>query len=89
MCNHCPFVIHLLEHFNLLADKLKPQGIATIAISSNNIENYPQDEPQQMVALCKEYGISFPVYMTLRKNYKRHIMRIINLTFNSLITKIN
>ena len=60
MCNHCPFVIHLLEHFNLLADELKPQGIATIAISSNDIENYPQDGPQQMVALCKEYGISFP-----------------------------
>ena len=34
--------------------------IATIAISSNDIENYPQDGPQQMVALCKEYGISFP-----------------------------
>jgi len=60
MCNHCPFVIHLLEHFNRLADELKPQGIATIAISSNDIENYPQDGPQQMVALCKEYGISFP-----------------------------
>ena len=60
MCNHCPFVIHLLEHFNLLADELKPQGIATIAISSNDIENYPQDGPQQMIALCKEYGISFP-----------------------------
>lgn len=60
MCNHCPFVIHLLEHFNLLADELKPQGIATIAISSNDIENYPQDGPQQMVALCKGYGISFP-----------------------------
>ena len=89
MCNHCPFVIHLLEHFNLLTDKLKPQGIATIAISSNNIENYPKNEPQQIVALCKEYGIFFPVYMTLRKNYKRHIMRIINLTFKSLITKIN
>jgi len=53
-------VIHLLEHFNLLADKLKPQRIATIAISSNDIENSPQDGPQQMVALCKEYGIYFP-----------------------------
>jgi len=60
MCNHCPFVIHLLEHFISLAEELKQQGIATVAISSNDIESYPQDGPQQMQTLCEEYGISFP-----------------------------
>ena len=89
MCNHCPFVIHLLEHFNLLADELKPQGIATIAISSNDIENYPQDGPQQMVALCKGYGISFPYLLTLRKKLQRLVMRLVLLTFISLMAKIN
>ena len=88
MCNHCPFVIHLLEHFNLLADELKPQEIATIAISSNDIENYPQNG-QQMVALCKEYGISFPIYMTLHKKLQRLMMWLVQLTFISLMAKIN
>ena len=60
MCNHCPFVIHLLSHFTKLALELKPKGISTIAISSNDIDNYPMDNPDHMIELSKEYNFSFP-----------------------------
>ena len=60
MCNHCPFVIHLLEHFTQFAARLKPKGISTIAISSNDIKEYPLDAPDEMDKLSKKYDFSFP-----------------------------
>ena len=60
MCNHCPFVIHLLDHFTTLSAGLKKKGINTIAISSNDIDNYPEDAPEHMVTLSKDYGFTFP-----------------------------
>ena len=60
MCNHCPFVIHLLKHFTQLSSELKTQGINTIAISSNDVENYPEDDIEPMAELSKQYGFSFP-----------------------------
>ena len=60
ICNHCPFVIHLLEHLTKFADRIKSKGISTVAISSNNIKNYPLDAPDKMYELSKKYNFSFP-----------------------------
>ena len=89
MCNHCPFVIHLLEHFNRLADEFKSQGIATTAISSNDIENYPQDGPQQMIAPCKEYGISFPYLYDPTQEVAKAYDAACTPDFSSLMMKVN
>ena len=43
MCNHCPFVIHLLESFVALLADCKARGVNVVAISSNDVENYSQD----------------------------------------------
>ena len=60
MCNHCPFVIHLLEHLSQLASELKTDGIETVAISSNDVKNYPEDGPDQMALLSEQYRFTFP-----------------------------
>ena len=60
ICNHCPFVIHLLEHFTKFADRIKSKGILTVAISSNDIKNYPLDAPDKMYELSKKFNFSFP-----------------------------
>ena len=60
ICNHCPFVIHLLEHFTQFAARIKSKGISTVAISSNNIKNYPLDAPDKMYELSRKYNFSFP-----------------------------
>ena len=88
ICNHSPFIIHLLEHFNLLADKLKPQGITTIAISSNDIDNYPQDGPNKCKLFVRNTKYLFPIYITLRKKSQRLMMRLVRLNFTYLMTKI-
>ena len=59
-CNHCPYVIHLAEAISHLAADLKQQGINTIAISSNDVENYPADSPDKMTTFASESGWDFP-----------------------------
>ncbi len=60
ICNHCPYVIHINEQLVLLANEYKLKGIRFVAISSNDIVNYPADSPEKMheVAISSKY--SFP-----------------------------
>ena len=60
ICNHCPFVKHVNSTITQLATNYQAQGIAFIAISSNDVVNYPQDAPELMkqTALLERY--SFP-----------------------------
>lgn len=60
MCNHCPFVIHVLDEIVNLAAEYKNKSIDTIAISSNDIENYPDDSPDKMKALAQKHDFTFP-----------------------------
>ena len=60
MCNHCPYVVHLIDALVALAERNLAQGIHTIAISSNDIENYPEDRPEKMKALAIEKDFPFP-----------------------------
>lgn len=62
MCNHCPYVLHLLEHFIDFTHKNYSNGIKTIAISSNDPTNYPEDSPSNMKALSKNKGFNFPYF---------------------------
>lgn len=48
ICNHCPYVQHIEEELVNLADEYIQQGIAFIAISSNDAEKYPDDGPDKM-----------------------------------------
>ena len=54
MCNHCPYVVHLLDHIVGFCGKIKEKQISSIAVSSNDIVNYPQDSPDNMNLLTKE-----------------------------------
>lgn len=60
ICNHCPFVKHVNEQISLLAKDYKSKGITCIAISSNDVENYPQDGPDEMKANAIEQDFIFP-----------------------------
>ena len=60
MCNHCPYVVHLLDELITLAKHNLARGIHTIAISSNDVEKYPADHPRKMKELAIEKDFSFP-----------------------------
>ncbi|WP_299278502.1 thioredoxin family protein [uncultured Psychroserpens sp.] len=48
ICNHCPFVKHVNDELSKLAKDYSSKGINTIAISSNDVVNYPDDAPHLM-----------------------------------------
>jgi len=59
-CNHCPYVLHILKSFVEYANEIQISGLSVIMINANDIENYPDDSPQKMIDLAKQYGFSFP-----------------------------
>jgi peroxiredoxin len=59
MCNHCPFVVHILDVFVDVAHRFMDRGVGIIAISSNDVEHYPADHPDRMKALAEEKGFRF------------------------------
>lgn len=60
ICNHCPFVIHINEEFVKIANQYQKKGIGFIAISSNDIEKYPQDGPEKMHSHAVKSKFGFP-----------------------------
>ncbi|SFU43792.1 Peroxiredoxin [Pustulibacterium marinum] len=60
ICNHCPFVKHVDDGMISLANDYVPKGISFAAISSNDVENYPDDSPELMKKTAEELGYPFP-----------------------------
>jgi len=60
ICNHCPFVIHVQEEMVRIANHYLPIGVVFVAISANDVVNYPQDSPDKMKIVARENGYSFP-----------------------------
>lgn len=60
ICNHCPFVIHVNNELVRLAKDYESKGIKLIAISSNNVADYPEDAPHFMKKVSKTVGYPFP-----------------------------
>jgi len=59
ICNHCPYVIHYHSEIQQISKDYKDL-VNIVAISSNDVEIYPQDGPQEMSDLWEELGLSFP-----------------------------
>jgi peroxiredoxin len=60
ICNHCPFVKHIHEEMVRLFSDYGSKGVQFVAISSNDVENYPADSPDKMKALFEELKLDFP-----------------------------
>ncbi len=60
ICNHCPFVQHLLDGFIAFATEYSKKGLATVAISSNDIAAHPEDGPEEMGKLAATRAFTFP-----------------------------
>jgi peroxiredoxin len=60
MCNHCPFVLHVINEIVMIANDYRVQGLGVIAISSNDIAKYPEDSPELMTDFALQHKIDFP-----------------------------
>ncbi len=60
ICNHCPYVKHVMDGLIQLAQDYQAQGVGFIAISSNDIVGYPEDSPEHMQAWGTALNFPFP-----------------------------
>ena len=67
ICRHCPYVKHVQDELAKIgkdyADEQSSSAnkdIGIIAISSNDIEAYPEDAPDSLKEQAKEVGFTFP-----------------------------
>ena len=71
ICNHCPFVKHVLDELARLGRDYPDQGFGLVAISSNDVTGYPQDRPERMAELAQAKGFSFPYLYDQSQNTAR------------------
>ncbi len=60
ICNHCPYVVSVLDRLVADAKALQAEGIGVAAICSNDSTNYPQDSFENMTRFGSDAGFSFP-----------------------------
>lgn len=60
MCNHCPYVKNIKEALVDLANDYDEEELGIVAISSNDVEKYPDDGPEMMAEDAEKYGYPFP-----------------------------
>jgi len=60
ICNHCPYVKHIITELIMIANDYRVQGIGFVAISSNDYTEYQEDSPTKMVDFAFENNFEFP-----------------------------
>lgn len=60
ICNHCPYVKHIQSELVRLTSDYKDKDVSFVAISSNDVENYPEDSPEFMLEEAKKWSYTFP-----------------------------
>lgn len=59
-CNHCPYVQAYEDRMIALHREYGSKGVQLVAINSNETENYPEDNFEEMQKRAREKGFSFP-----------------------------
>ncbi len=60
ICNHCPYVVHIIDKVCAIAKEYQNQDVLFVAISSNSVDSHPQDSPEKMTEFAHAHGFVFP-----------------------------
>lgn len=60
ICNHCPYVVALIDRLAGDFKALEEHGIGTVAIMANDYAAYPADAPDRMIDFAKVHGLAAP-----------------------------
>ena len=60
LCNHCPYVKHIADHFAAVARGFLHDGAAVVGINSNDVTTHPADSPEKMKGEVERRGYTFP-----------------------------
>ena len=60
ICNHCPYVKAIQDRLVRDVRELQEFGINSVAIMSNDPEDYPEDSPENMKIIARKFNYPFP-----------------------------
>ena len=60
LCNHCPYVRHVAEEVVRVVGDYQARGVGVVAISSNDVAQYPDDSPARMAEVARAMGLAAP-----------------------------
>lgn len=60
ICNHCPFVKHIVDELSRLGRDCTHKGFGFVAIMPNDVSTHPGDAPEKMLEVAKANGFEFP-----------------------------
>jgi peroxiredoxin len=61
ICRHCPFVKHVQREIARIGKEYAPRSLGIVAISANDVANYPDDAPDKLKVMAKELDFNFPL----------------------------
>ena len=61
ICRHCPFVKHVQTELANIGNDYSQSDLGIVAISANDINNYPDDAPEMLKEMASELGFNFPL----------------------------
>ncbi|MEM8722950.1 MAG: thioredoxin family protein [Cyanobacteria bacterium P01_G01_bin.39] len=61
ICQHCPFVKHVQQELAKIGQDYQDRPLGIVAISANDVANYPQDSPEMLKKMAEELSFNFPV----------------------------
>ena len=59
-CNHCPFVIHVIDVLAERAGNYARLGVEVVGINANDVTTHESDSPEHMKEFEAEHGVGFP-----------------------------
>lgn len=61
ICQHCPFVKHVKKELARIGQDYGEKSLGIVAISANDVANYPDDSPDKLKKMATELGFNFPI----------------------------
>jgi peroxiredoxin len=61
ICQHCPFVKHVRHELAQLGKDYAEESLGIVAISANDVANYPDDSPEHLQAMARSLALNFPI----------------------------
>ncbi|RMF23664.1 MAG: thioredoxin family protein [Cyanobacteria bacterium J083] len=61
LCQHCPFVKHVQKELAKIGQDYQDKPLSIVAISANDVNQYPQDSPANLKKMAETLGFNFPV----------------------------
>lgn len=60
ICNHCPYVKHIIGGLAQFARDYQSRAVAMVAINPNDASRYAEDSPAHMGEVAARHGFTFP-----------------------------